>query len=217
MPPKGHQPLFVFAPDEPPPADPPAADPPPVDPPADRTFTQADVDRIVQERLSRAKAAPPADYEELKQAAERLKEIEEANKTELEKERDRAAKAEERAVKVEQEARDIRLRSALLAEAAKADRNIVDPDAAIALLDKTTLTLDDEGNPTNVAEAMDSLLKAKPYLVATGGTRGNADQGARGGGAAGQITEAQLKTMSPEAIDKAHREGRLQNLLGASR
>lgn len=192
------------------------ADGTPADAPS-RTFTQADVDRIVQDRLARAKQALPSDYDELKQAAAKLAEIEQANMSDLEREREARAKAEELAAAVQAEAREIRLTAALLAEAAKADRKIVDPEAAIALLDKSTLDLDDAGNPTNVAEAMDSLLKAKPYLVAVGGARGNADQGARGAGDPAQVSEAQLKTMTPEQIDQAHREGRLTALLGASR
>lgn len=59
-----------------------------------RTFTQADVDRIVQERLSRAKATPPADYEDLKAKAARLDELEEAQKSDLEKANDRAERAQ---------------------------------------------------------------------------------------------------------------------------
>jgi hypothetical protein len=194
--------------------DPPASDPPAE--PADRTFTQADVDRIVQERVARVKTTPtpPADYEDLKAAAAKLAEIEAANKTELEKERDRATAAEERATKVEAEAKEIRLRSAILAEAAKADRNIVDPDAVIALLDRSTLELDDNGTPTNIADAMDSLLKAKPFLVAVnGGSRGDADQGARGAGGPKQVTAEQLKSMTPEQVLAAEKEGRLHNLM----
>jgi DNA repair ATPase RecN len=58
-----------------------------------KTFTQADVDRIVQERLARAKSTPPADYEDLKAKAARLDEIEEANKSDLQKATDAAARA----------------------------------------------------------------------------------------------------------------------------
>jgi hypothetical protein len=63
---------------------------------------------------------------------------------------------------------------------------------------------------------MDALLERRAFLVAAqGGTRGNADQGARPGGAA-QVTEAQLKSMSWQEVEKARQEGRLKNLLGAS-
>lgn len=60
----------------------------PVDPPAEadegRTFTQADLDRIVAERLAREKAKF-SDYDDLKAQAGKLAEIEDANKSELDK------------------------------------------------------------------------------------------------------------------------------------
>jgi hypothetical protein len=195
----------------------PAPEPTPApDPEPDRTFSQADVDRIVQERVARVKAAPPADYDELKAKAEKLAELETANQTELEKAQQRAEKAETRAQQVEADARETRLRAAIISEAAKPERRVVDSDAVIALLDRTTLELDDNGNPTNIAKAMDSLLEARPFLVASnGGARGDADQGARGGGAK-QVTAAELKSMRPEDIAKADKEGRLADLMGAS-
>lgn len=55
----------------------------------ERTFTQAELDNIVKERLRRDRA-DRADYDELKAKAARLDEIEEANKTELQKATDRA-------------------------------------------------------------------------------------------------------------------------------
>jgi hypothetical protein len=59
-----------------------------------RTFTQEDVDRIVKERLARAKATPPADYEEFKAKAAKYDELAEAQKSDLEKANDAAAKAQ---------------------------------------------------------------------------------------------------------------------------
>lgn len=53
--------------------------------PSEKTFTQADVDRIVANRLSRY-----SDYEELKAKAGKYDEAEEANKSELQKALDRA-------------------------------------------------------------------------------------------------------------------------------
>lgn len=63
-------------------------------PAQEKTFTQEDVDRIVKERLARAKAAPPADYDELKAKAAKYDEAQEAAKSELERANERAAKAE---------------------------------------------------------------------------------------------------------------------------
>ena len=62
-----------------------------------KTFTQADVDRIVKERLSRAKHEPPADYEDLKAKAAKYDELAEAQKSDLEKANDAAAKAQSEA------------------------------------------------------------------------------------------------------------------------
>ena len=61
--------------------DPPAPTDPPADPPTDppKTFTQADVDRIIGERLARENIS------ELKDKATRLDELENSNKTELQR------------------------------------------------------------------------------------------------------------------------------------
>lgn len=180
---------------------------------ANRMFTpeqQAAVDRIVQERLARAKAEPPADYEDLKAAAKRLEEIEAANKTELEKANERAVTAEAAAKAATESARETALKSAVIAEAAK--KNVVDPDAALALLDRSTLTLDDNGVPTNVAEAMDALLTAKPYLAGTTRAAGDADQGARTG-ANGVEQLASTDGLSSAEIATALAEGRLDTYL----
>ncbi len=49
------------------------------------TFTQEQVNKIVQERLARAKTELPPDYEALKAKAAKFDELEEANKSEFEK------------------------------------------------------------------------------------------------------------------------------------
>lgn len=62
---------------------------------------------------------------------------------------------------------------------------IVDPEAAVKLLDKDDLEVDDDGVPQNVETALKNLLREKPYLVSktsaappAGGT--NASSGAQG-------------------------------------
>ena len=59
-----------------------------------KTFTQEQVNRMIQERIARVKREEPADYAELKAKAARLDEIEEANKSDLEKANDAASKAQ---------------------------------------------------------------------------------------------------------------------------
>lgn len=63
----------------------------------ERTFSQDEVNKIVAERLKRAKATPPADYDELREKAARLDELEAANKSDLEKANDAATKAKAQA------------------------------------------------------------------------------------------------------------------------
>ncbi|MEN6637372.1 MAG: hypothetical protein ABFC56_16095, partial [Clostridiaceae bacterium] len=69
---------------------------------------------------------------------------------------------------------------------ASVELKIVDPDADLALMDKSNIKVDDKGNVTGVKEALDALTKAKPYLVgkASGGAWGDK----QGGGAGDQTT-----------------------------
>ena len=68
--------------------------PPKADEGKPETFTQADVDRIVKERVQRERAKF-ADYDDLKAKASRFDEIEDANKTEIEKARERVKAVED--------------------------------------------------------------------------------------------------------------------------
>ncbi len=75
---------------------------------AEKTFTQAEMDAIIGERLSRERAKY-ADYDEAKAALDELTQLKEANKSELEKaveERDKY-KAEIEAMKAEKERADL--------------------------------------------------------------------------------------------------------------
>lgn len=194
--------------------DPPAAADPPVqdstvDPPAERTYTTDDVNRIVQDRLARQKEKF-SDYDDLKAKAAKFDEVEQQQKTELERANERAATLERDLAEATAARQDSLLRAAVISEAAK--RSVHDPDAALALVDRSLLEFADDGTPSNIADAMDSLLKAKPYLVSGGATRGSADFGARGEPGKGQLGSEALKTMTPEQIVKARRDGRFDAL-----
>jgi hypothetical protein len=182
---------------------------------APRTFTQEQLDAIVKERVARVKATPPADYEELKTAAGRLAELEAANQSDIEKAQKRIADLERQASDASARAQENLLRAHVVSEAAK--RNVVDPDAAFALLDRSVVEYGEDGSPTNIAQAMEQLLEARQYLVGPvgGQSRGNADQGARAG-LKNQLTQDDLKTMTPADIVKAQAEGRLDHVLGVS-
>lgn len=178
---------------------------------SNKTFTQADLDRIVQERLARVKTAPPADYDDLKQKAARLDEIEAANKTELQKQQERADAAEKAAQAAIDRANQALVRAQVTTAATKA--GAVDPDAVLALLDRNAVTIGDDGQVTGADEAVKALLESKPYLVGkattVAGKPGSADGGPRAGDGPRQLRREDLKGMSPQEITKARREGRI--------
>lgn len=185
----------------------------------EKKFTQADVDRMITDRLARDRRDRPSDEEiaELRTSKTKLEEIEAANQSELEKTQARAEAAEKARDAALETAKETTLKAAILAEASKADRKVVDPQAVLSLIDRSALTLDDAGNPTNIAETMDALLTDKAYLVGTGGTTrttGAADQGARG------TTANQLENtdgMTEDEIATAVVEGRLDNYLASTK
>ena len=73
-----------------------------------KTFTQEEVNAIVEKRVARVKSEPPADYEELKAKAAKYDEAQEAAKSELEKATESAGKwkAKYEELKAESDRRD---------------------------------------------------------------------------------------------------------------
>ena len=79
------------------------------EPEANKTFTQAEVDLIVKERLGRERAKYEG-FEEYKEKAAQLDKIEEANKTELQKAQEEAEalqKAQDKAAELEKKLSDL--------------------------------------------------------------------------------------------------------------
>lgn len=123
-----------------------------------KTFTQEDVNRIVQERLNRAKADVPANLEELKAKAAKFDEFEEANKSELEKAQAALAQATERIKAMEGEQAKAAAR-AKVSQATGIPQNLI--------------TGDDEESMTRSAEAISAWMESqKPSYPADKGTPG---------------------------------------------
>jgi Skp family chaperone for outer membrane proteins len=151
---------------------------------ADRTFTQADLDRVVKERLERQRqqyepklAALP----ELEEKAQRLAEIEESRKSEAEKlvsaidkANQTAQQAQEREKAAVERASNTLIRAAVVSEASR--QQAIDPDAVYALVDKSRLKLGDDDRVDGVEDAVKELLKERSYLV---GRPSGFDGGAR--------------------------------------
>lgn len=111
---------------------------------------------------------------------------------------------------------NIRIASASLRAAAAG--KLADPGDAAKWIDPTTIEVDDDGtvDESALAAKIDDLLKTKPYLAAQGGSRfqGSGDGGPRKADQRpSQLTQADLKSMSPADIVKAEKDGRLEDLL----
>jgi hypothetical protein len=101
---------------------------------------------------------------------------------------------------------------------AAAAGKLADPSDAARYLDMSEFEVGDDGSVDSdaISEAISDLIRRKPYLAAKAtGFQGTGDGGARANGSRPrQVTEAELKTMSPQQIVKARQEGRLATLLG---
>ncbi|MCG7383396.1 scaffolding protein [Paenibacillus sp. ACRRY] len=143
--------------------------------PQPKAFNQDEVDRMIADRLKRERSKY-ADYEELKRkVTENEKAEEERKRAELSvTERLEAEKAEalERAQQAEQ-AKEAALSAAnqrlIKAEFKAVARELnVRADAlddVLLLADKTSVSVDENGNPVGVEDAVKALLTNKPYLV----------------------------------------------------
>jgi hypothetical protein len=101
---------------------------------------------------------------------------------------------------------------------AAAGQKLADPADAVRLLDLSQFEVDDDGNvdEDEIADAIDDLLKKKPYLAAQGGKRfqGSGDGGARKGSTGPtQLKRTDLQGMTPAQIETARAEGRLADVL----
>lgn len=97
-----------------------------------------------------------------------------------------------------------------------AAKRVKDPRIAVKLVDLEDIEVDDDGNvdADGITAALDALLDEYPDL-APSRFDGTADQGAKGKSAKpGQLSRDDLKSMTPQAIIKAEKEGRLDRLKG---
>jgi hypothetical protein len=102
---------------------------------------------------------------------------------------------------------------------AAAKGKLADPTDAQLYIDLSEFEVGEDGEIDSDAldDAIDALLARKPHLTAGTPRRfeGDGDQGAGGKTArVVQLTESDISTMSPEAINKARKSGQLDKLLG---
>lgn len=93
-----------------------------------------------------------------------------------------------------------------------------DPADALKLLDLDQFEVGGDGDvdTEEITDAINDLLQSKPYLAAQRGTtQFDSARGKRK--PAGQLTQDDVKRMSPEEIQAARKAGRLDDLLGKKR
>lgn len=149
-------------------------------PPAEsKTFTQDELDRIVNDRLSRERGKFK-DYDDLKTKASELDKLREASQSETEKAVNAARKEAEESVRAEVRRERVLDRVEVLAAKEFADAE----DARLRLEKRADEFVGKDGqiDAAAITAALAQLLKDKPHLAAKGDgrPRGNADQGPRG-------------------------------------
>lgn len=161
--------------------DPPGGDNPPGDDPPNYTApaTQADLDRIIGDRLARERARF-ADYDEIKRKAAEHDAALEAAKTDADKAIDAARSEGEKAATERVNERLKKSEARVLASAAK----FRDPSDAVAFLDLGKVAVNESGEVDEAAitEQLKALAETKPYLVDDGKKPAPRSDPSQGGG-----------------------------------
>lgn len=118
--------------------------------------TQADLDRIVEQRLSRERAKY-ADYDDLKAKAAKLDEADAAAKSELQKALDAVAERDAKLADLPKQIRGQVVRFASMAT----QKGFIDPEDALSFLPDSVDLSDDDA----VKKALEDLAERKPHLV----------------------------------------------------
>ncbi|WP_419704980.1 hypothetical protein [Promicromonospora sp. NFX87] len=162
--------------------------------------SQADLDRIVAERLSRERAKF-ADYDDLKTKAEKLAEIEASQLSEAEKTAARIAA-------LEAENQGFKTKEQVSGWKKQVSEETGVPAAALKGSSLEELQAHAEALKPLIAAAAPPEPPAPPAGPTVPGEGGTPPAGVA------QLTAADLKSMTPEQINKARREGRFNKLLG---
>lgn len=202
---------------DPEPTDPPnpADELPPVDPPADD-----DPDKGAKAALIAEREARRQEREERRQLKAELESLRQQIADKDKSPDEQAIEQAKREARTEAEAAfNSRLVRAELKAALTG--KVADTALALKVIDTSVIDLDANGDvdPQSVTDAIEALLTQYPALAPAAGQKfgGTADQGAKGKGVKPpQLTREQLKSMSPEQILEAEKNGQLSSLIGGS-
>jgi hypothetical protein len=138
----------------------------------EKTFTQAEIDEMIQKRLKREKEkqaeldAKLKRLEEFERAEEERKKAAMTEADRLKAEKEEAAKKAEEATEKAKKAHESANQRIINTEIKSIARslNANDPADVLALLDKSVVEIDEEGNVNGVEEAVKALKEAKPWM-----------------------------------------------------
>lgn len=157
---------------------------PPGTPPAgqqgDDKVSKAEYDALMA-RLAASDAA-------VSKANEKVKQFEDASKSELERAQEEAKTAKAEADKLRADLQSQQITNAFYASSKHTWHK---PATALALLDRSTVTIGEDGTVKGMDAAIEKLVKSDPYLVKTGDgpPSGDGKDGKNGQGGGGQKLE----------------------------
>lgn len=170
-------------------------------PPVSKTFSQEDVDRIVQERLARQGPKAPDDYEAAKAALDRENQRKENEKTEVQKLTDALTASNSERDEARAETGKVRREAAIMLEAIAqgADAEMV----ILALAEDASIKLSKDGTVEGAKEAVTALLEKKPHLKVGTTTRSGGEFGGKDSTTVAEEIAALEKKGDPESIRQA--------------
>ena len=151
-----------------------------------RTFTQAELDRMLGERAARERAKY-ADYDALKVAQAELQTIKDAQKSELQRAQEAKEAAEKAATAAMSNANARLIQAEFIAAAALA--GVAHPEDAYALADRTAIQMGDNGTVTGVTEQVKALVEAGRLVMQSGPRAPKLDGGAGSGQRSGDTVK----------------------------
>lgn len=128
--------------------------------PTEKTFTQADVDSLIADRLSRERdkvAKQYNDYDDLKAGAAEWQKHQDAQKGELEKLQEQLEEVQRERDDALQRRQDTLIQSAFVTAASA--HNVTHPADAYNLADLSKVRIDDDGKVTGVKDQVEALVK----------------------------------------------------------
>lgn len=186
-------------------------------PALEKSFTQAELDEIVEKRLARDRTKY-ADYDDLKTKAaefeaerkriedEKLSESERLQKA-LDEAHSSKQEIEEQLTAMQKQAEQQLIKTAFVRKASEA--GIKYTDAAVKLSDMGALQFDESGELIGVDDAINALITENPFLVEVEALKPKIIGG--GSDAGGEHVEKSKEKMLEEAADKAKKSGRIED------